>query len=265
MIPEPANEQFPPELGGTRDFDCITPRGRRLTEYEAVTCYTQPQTHGGGLQPAGEYQLCPDGRPIFDPESTRLRASDWFAFRDPNQMWQRPYYVTQSQAERSIERATEVALNSGSLAALEPDWAQRGLVGAFLPFGHYEYGLFRALNRAARDALSDSISYVLAFNAADKLRHAQAISLFGLDVESAIEDFDARMGKSVWMEDPAWQPLRRLVEEVMATVDWCEITLAANLVIEPVIGEPFRRLVLRPHRQPQPRPDRARDRRDRVV
>ena len=121
--------QFPEALGGKRDLDYITPRGRRLSEYEAVTCYTQPQVHGGGLQVAGYPQLMPDGRPLFDPDSTRLGCDDWFAYRDPTQTWQRPYYVAQSQAERAIERATEVAVSTGSVRRLEPAWLEAGLLG----------------------------------------------------------------------------------------------------------------------------------------
>ena len=103
-------------------------------------------------------------------------------------------------------------------------------------------GLFRALNFAAREALSDTITTAVVFNAADKLRHAQAIAILGLDLESALEGFDAIRGKAVWLEAPRWQPLRRLVEEAMAISDWGEIIVAVDLVIEPLIGEPLRRL-----------------------
>ncbi|MEW6470779.1 MAG: hypothetical protein AB1679_00735 [Actinomycetota bacterium] len=236
-------ERFPPELGGKRDFDYITPKGRRLTEYEAVTCYTQPQVAGGGLQAPGEFQTRPDGRPLFDLASTRLRCDDWFAYRDPNQMWQRPYYVEQAEAEKSIERACEVAFSTGAAGALDPDWVEAGLVGAYFPFSHYEYGLFRGLNMAARESLSDTINSVLVFNAADKLRHAQAISILGLDLESTVPGLDGTAGKKLWLEHADWQPLRRLVEEVMAIRDWCEMVVAVNLVVEPLIGEPMRRLV----------------------
>lgn len=236
-------QRFPQELGGKQDFDYITPKGRRLTEYEAVTCYTQPQVEGGGLQAAGDFQTRPDGRPIFDLESTRLRCDDWFAYRDPNQMWQRPYYVEQAGAERSIERAWEICSSTGAAGALDAGWVATGLVGAFFPFSHYEYGLFRGLNTAARESLSDTINSILVFNAADKLRHAQAISILGLDLESTTAGLDGTAGKKIWLEHADWQPLRRLVEEVMAIRDWCEMALVVNLVVEPLIGEPMRRLV----------------------
>jgi hypothetical protein len=237
------HDRLPEELTGKRDFDYITPKGRRLTEYEAVTCYTQPQVGGGGLQVMGDFKLRPDGRPLFDLNSTALRCDDWFAYRDPNQMWQKPYYVLQAGAEKSIDRTTDVVVSTGSAASMDPGWLERGLVGAYLPFAHFEYGLFRALNVAARESLSDTVNSILMFNAADKLRHAQAVSLLSLDLETALPGFDGTAGKGHWLADPTWQPVRRLVEEVMAIRDWGEIVVAANLVVEPLIGEPLRRLV----------------------
>jgi hypothetical protein len=236
--------QFPEDLGGKRDFDYITPSGRRLTEYEAVTIYTQWGGHvGGGLQTMGDFLTRPDGTPVFDPASTAITIDDWYGFRDPNQMWQRPYYVMQSEAEKSIERVTELVVSTGAAKAVDPHWIENGIVGAYFPFAHYEYGLFRGLNMAARESLSDSINNVLVFLASDKLRHAQAISIMGLDLESVYEGFDGTAGKQVWLNNPDWQPLRRLIEEVMTVIDWNETIVATMLAIEPLIGEPLRRLV----------------------
>lgn len=232
--------QFPPELAGKRDFDYIPAAGRRLSEYEAVTVYTQPQHGGGGLQVPGEWALRPDGRPFFDLAGTAIICPDWFAFRDPNQMWQRPYYRMQSGAEKSIDVATDVAISTGVIAQMDPVWTQAGLLRGYLPYAHVEYGLFRALNIAARESLSDSINNVLAFNAADKLRHAQALILYGMDLEGALPSFDARVGRRCWMESETWQPYRQLVEEVMAVRDWCEIVVAINVVLEPLLGQPLR-------------------------
>jgi propane monooxygenase small subunit len=57
------------------------------------------------------------------------------------------------------------------------------------------------------------------------------------------ENFDGTAGKKVWLENPDWQPLRRLIEEVMTVIDWNETIVATMLALEPLIGEPMRRLV----------------------
>lgn len=237
-------EHFPPDLAGKRDFDYITPNGRRLTEYEAVTCYTQPSTTGGGLQPCGDYKVRPDGRPMYDPDASAITCADWYAYRDPNQQWQKPYYTLQSDAEKSIERTTEVALQTGSVKDMSPEWISIGLVRTLFPLGYAEYGIFRALNVAAREAMSDTVNNVLVFSAADKLRHAQAIAIIGLDLEEPLEDFDGMAGKPVWLKDPLWQPARELIEKIMAIDDWMEIVTAVFCAYEPLLAEPLRRVVL---------------------
>ncbi|MDQ1503621.1 MAG: hypothetical protein QOD57_1348 [Actinomycetota bacterium] len=240
---EEAIALLPEGIAGKRDFDYITPKGRRLTEYEAVTCYTQPQPEAGGIQTAGDLMLRNDGRPVFDLASTELTAPDWFAFRDPNQMWQRPYYELQAEAERAIDRATNLAISTGMLASVDPAWMEHGVRDTYIPFAHVDYGLFRTLNCAAREALSDTVTQCLVFNASDKLRHAQAISILGLDLEGAVPGFDGTRGRALWLEDPGWQDVRRLVEQVMCISDWGEAAVAVNLAVEPVLGDPLRRLL----------------------
>lgn len=233
-----------PALAGKRDFDYITPGGRRLTEYEAVTCYTQPSHTGGGLQPCGDFKVRPDGRPMFDPAASAIQCRDWYTYRDPNQQWQKPYYTLQSDAEKSIDRATDIALRTGAVANIAPEWISIGLLKGLFPLSYAEYGMFRALNVAARESMSDTVNNVLVFSAADKLRHAQAIAILGLDLEPAIEDLDGAAGKAVWMDDELWQPIRRLVEELMAVEDWMEIVTAVFCAYEPILAEPLRRVLL---------------------
>jgi methane monooxygenase component A beta chain/propane monooxygenase small subunit len=233
---------WPDELAGRRDFAYITPNGRRLTEYEAVTCYTQPGAHGGGLQECGDYKLRPDLRPLWDPAASQVTCSDWYAYRDPNQQWHRPYYVIGSEAEKWIDRVTDVALRTGGFDRVGPSWLQAGLVGGLIPFSHAEYGMFRTLNAAARESMSDTVNNILVFNASDKLRHAQAIAILSLDIETPHPSFDAAAGRRAWLESPLWQPARRLVEAIMAVEDWVEIVVAV-CAYEAGLAEPLRRAV----------------------
>ena len=38
--------------------------------------------------------------------------------------------------------------------------------------------------------------------------------------------------RQAWLEDPVWQELRRLTEDLMVTLDWFEVLLAQNYVLE---------------------------------
>ena len=214
---------------GPRDFTpYITPSGRRLSEYEALVLFTQPVEIG-------------EERPItkragWPEESTRVKAWNWYAFRDPAQMWQRPYVKRQAEQERAIERATVTARAAGHWARVDDAWWRAGFGDLYVPFAFFEHGLLRSLNHASIGALSDSVSFALSFDAVDKERHAQDIIFLHHDLIAAGVDAvgeDPRRG--LWLESPPFQPLRQLGERLMATSDWCEAAVAINLLVEPLL------------------------------
>jgi phenol/toluene 2-monooxygenase (NADH) P1/A1 len=43
-------------------------------------------------------------------------------------------------------------------------------------------------------------------------------------------------GKEMLMQDPAYQPLRRYVEEILITEDWAEVLVAENLTLDLLLG-----------------------------
>ncbi len=99
-----------------------------------------------------------------------------------------------------------------------------------------EYGLFRCFSYAQREALSATAGNVCIFNAADKIRHAHDITLYGMDLAETIPGFSDAEAKTVWLEDPIYQGARKNVEGLMASCDWGEIIVGANLVLEPLFG-----------------------------
>jgi methane monooxygenase component A beta chain/propane monooxygenase small subunit len=218
-----------------RDFNYITPRKRRLSEYEAVSCYTQPDPNVFDRQ--GWYLLTADGRAAWRPESTRLHHPHWFDFRDPSGLWQRYYVKLQAEQERSIERNLEDAAIAGTFREFDPVWLNEIIGVHYRVWSFFEYGLFRAFSRAQREALSDTLGNALCFEAADRIRHAQSTVLYLMELEAQVDGFKDHASKERWLSDPTYQPLRRLVELLMATDDWAEIAFAVNLVIDPITTE----------------------------
>jgi len=54
------------------------------------------------------------------------------------------------------------------------------------------------------------------------------------DIRVAVVGFGGR-GKDAWERDPAWQPLRKLIETLLVTWDWGEAFAALNLGAKPVL------------------------------
>ncbi len=225
-----------------RDFTYIKPKLRRLTEYEALTVHMQPDQlvfdHARGRVTEPEwYLLRTDGTPLWNPASTALKCADWFAWRDPAQQWQRTYVRHQEQQESSIERATEDAALDGSLAELDPRWVREVLCGHYRAWSFFEYAIFRALAPAQREALADTLGNALCFQCFDHLRHAQDVICYLVELEHHGDAVDDAAGKAAWLDAPAYQPARRLAEEIMASRDWAELMLGLNLVVGPLLQQ----------------------------
>ena len=84
------------------------------------------------------------------------------------------------------------------------------------------------------------INNAVCVNAAHKLRFAQDLALFNLDLSEAEEAFDGSAHKEVWQSAPEWQPTREAVERLTAIGDWAELLFCSNIVFEQLVGSLFR-------------------------
>jgi hypothetical protein len=221
-------------LPGNRQFTYFTPKGRHPTEYEDLTLHTQPDPHKFALQ--GWFTRFADGRAPWTEDSTLLKCTNWWEFQDPSKQWQRTYVATQAEQERGLDRIVEAAKTEGLFADFDEVWAKTVLGRYYAAYACLEYGLFRCFSYAQREALSATAGNVCIFNAADKIRHAQDIALYGMDLADAVSGFSDTEAKTVWLEDPLYQGARKNVEGLMVSRDWGEVIIGANLVLEPVFG-----------------------------
>jgi hypothetical protein len=224
-----------------RGFLYFTPQKRRPSLYEEVTLDTQPSPlrhmRGGWLI------SFEDGRGTHSLGSTRLRVKDWYDWRDPAGLWERPFYQQAAQAAREQDAAVAAARSEGLFARMSDDWRAFLQTSLQLP-AFYEHGLWRALCGTSRSALSDTVTHAIVLEAAMKQRQAQDLVVYAMDLESEIGECSTEEAKRRFLEDDAWQPVRALVEHVYARHDWAERLLAVNLCIEPLVGNFLRREML---------------------
>ncbi len=224
-------------IAEARDFTYINSRKRKVSEYEAVNLHVQPAIEGGwDIGP--HYLRTPEGRESWELESTKLRHPDWHDFRDPAALWQRPYMRMQAEQERAISRLTEDVALTDVAAEIDPTWLTEILSEHYAVWSFVEWGLFRALFPATREALSDTIVAAMLFETFDRARHSQDIVHYLLMLEEKVPGFDATGAKQVWLDSPRYQPMRKLIEEVMHTVrDWAETFVIINLVLDPILTD----------------------------
>jgi len=222
----------------SRSYNYFTPKGRHASVYEDVTVDVQPDPKRYLLQ--GWLYAFADGTAGYDESWTKMKSSDWHVFRDPNEQWHRTIYVRQANTERQIQQALAIANSQNVYETWDTSWVKcvETHVSAWM---HPEYGLgMQVFTPAQRDAPTNMINNAICVNAMDKLRFAQDLALYNLNLSEHIPNFNGSEHKHVWLHDPVWFGLRENVERLAATPDWAETTFATNVIFEPLCGELFR-------------------------
>jgi propane monooxygenase small subunit len=222
----------------SRTFSYYTPRKRRATVYEDVTVDVQPDPERYLIQ--GWIYGFADGVGGYPKDWTALKSSNWHAFLDPNEEWEQTIYRNNANAVRQVSQNVANAKAEHSFERWNRSWT-KVVERHVSAWAHAENGLgLHVYTRAQRSAPTNMINNALAVAAAHKLRLAQDLILYNLDLSEEIEGFDGSAHRAAWQEDPVWQGVRENVERLTATPDWAEAFFATALVFEPLVGELFR-------------------------
>lgn len=218
---------------GHRRFTWFTPSGRHPTDYENLT--VGQQSSPAEWLHVGWPVRFDDGRAPFTEDSTKVRSSHWRDWRDPFQVWQRPYVQNTNFEEQALEHLTPVTLDTG-LGQINRAWLREILGTYYAAWPYAEYGLFLSLCYAVREALADTVMFATAFEATDKFRHQQDIVRLILDISDRDPAYSDAGARDAWMESPILIPVRENIERIFSLNDWAEILVAINLVFEPLVG-----------------------------
>ncbi|MBN8442375.1 MAG: aromatic/alkene monooxygenase hydroxylase subunit beta [Thauera sp.] len=188
------------------------------------------------LQPVTNFHY----RPLWDPERelydkrrTAITMADWDALRDPRQFYYGSYVMHRSRLQDASEKNYELVEKHGLLKRL-PKGLTRRLKAALLPLRHVEWAANNNNCYMTAYGYGSAITQGTMYNTMDRLAIAQYLSRIGLLLDDNTgESLEA--AKEAWMSDPAWQPLRRLVENSMVTKDWFELFVTQNLVLDSLL------------------------------
>jgi propane monooxygenase small subunit len=244
-----------------RNYNYFTPAKRKQSHYEDVTVEVQPDprhylsqgwlygfSDGRGGYPLDWTKLKAWG--VDRPEPERFPGSGgkgydwpahgWHEFRDPNEEWELTFFRYNSNVVRQITQNVETARETQAFEQWNPNWVtfvERN-IGAWM---HVEQGLGLYLfANAQRRAPTNMHNNAISVNSMHRLRFAQDLALYNLTLSGEIEGFDGSAHVDTWNNDPAWQGVRRVAEQMTAIDDWAEAIFVANVIFEPLVGELFR-------------------------
>lgn len=186
------------------------------------------------VQPDANFHYRPTWDPeheLFDPRRTRLVMKDWYALKDPRQF----YYGAYAQARARMQEVAEADfefVETRGLADRFDDAARRVALDFYVPLRHVAWGA--NMNGAYQCAYGygTAITQPCLYAGMDQLGIAQYLTRLGLLLGTPGE---LEAGKQAWLEAPAWQPLRRLVEDTWVMKDWFELYVAQNVVLDGVL------------------------------
>jgi propane monooxygenase small subunit len=233
---EAGAKEFPSSR--SRSYNYFSPRKRRATVYEDVTVDVQPDPARHLTQ--GWIYAFANGQSGYPQEWTALKSTNWHAFLDPNEEWEQTIYRNNANIVRQIQQTVDNAKAAGAFAAWNRSWT-KVLERHVFAWAHAEHGIgLHVYTPAQRDAPTNMINNALSVAAAHKLRFAQDLILFNLEVSDQVEDFHGAAHQEAWQNDPIWQPTREVVEGLTGIRDWAEAFFATAVVFEPLVGELFR-------------------------
>ena len=204
------------------------------------------------LQPTTNFHYRPLWQPemeIYDVRRTALVMQDWYAFRDPRQYYYGTYTMTRARQQEAMEKSIDFVEKRGLLRDL-PAAVRQQLIFALVPLRHVEWGANTNNCYITAYGYGTAITQATMFQTMDCLGLAQYLSRIGLLLDGNTGASLAQ-GKTLWLEHPAWQGLRRLVERMMVTPDWFELFVAQNLVLDgllqPLVFQHYERRISTEH------------------
>lgn len=165
---------------------------------------------------------------IYDASITKIVMADWYALKDPRQYFYNNYTLARARQQETAE-ANFSFVESRGLADSLPEELKRMALAVLIPLRHAAWGANMHNSFISGYGYAAIFTQACMFHAMDNLGIAQYLSRLGLllgDQEALVE------GKTAWMDDEAWQPLRRYVEDCLVLRDPFELFVAQNVALD---------------------------------
>ena len=169
-------------------------------------------------------------------EGSPFQVDDWEGFRDPYKLTYKDYVSLQHDRETYLDVLIDTHEAAGSVTRLDPAWVAT-LRALFVPLRFPLHVLQMTGLYVGQMAPSSFITNAAHFGAADEMRRVQRIAYWTKVLANAHGDELATtaLARGAWEDDPAWQPLRRALEQLLVTRDWGEAFAARNLAVKPAL------------------------------
>lgn len=169
----------------------------------------------------------------YDPRKTAVVMADWYKPLDPRQLYYATYNISRANMNQSVERAFAFAEERGLIEKVSSE-ARKHIETFLLPLRHLHWGANMNMTEITQRGYGTAVTAPCIFSAGDHLGMAQIVSRIGLLLDSQTGASLDR-AKEVWMNDPAWQGVRKLIEDTLVDRDFFRLFVAQTLAINGVV------------------------------
>lgn len=170
---------------------------------------------------------------LNDPSRTAIKMADWYAINDPRQFYYGAYVGSRAKMQENAESSFKFCDKRDLISNLDEN-IQHKLLKYLVPFRHLNQSANMNNSLIAADSTATTVAQAHIYQAMDHLGIGQYLSRIGLMIDGNTGTA-LTASKAFWMQDPVWQPMRKLAEDSMVLSDWFEVTLLQNLLIDKVI------------------------------
>ena len=181
-------------------------------------------------------------RPLWKPDKTlndhthtALVMQDWYAFKDPRQFYYGAYVQHRARMQDTAE-SNYSFFEKRQLVENLSDEVKQKIISYLLPFRYVEQTANLHMMSGSAYGYGTVITQACIFAAMDRLGMAQYISRIGLMLDGNTGE-SLQQAKEAWMNDAAWQPLRKLCEQSLTEQDWFKLYVLQNLLIDSMLQE----------------------------
>lgn len=179
-------------------------------------------------------------RPLWKPDKTlndkthtALQMQDWYVFKDPRQFYYGAYVQHRARLQDTAESNYAFFEKRFLVENISEDVKQK-IITCLLPFRYVEQTANLHMMSGSAYGYGTVITQACIFAAMDRLGMAQYISRIGLALDGNTGE-SLQQAKEAWMNDAAWQPLRKLCEQSLTEQDWFKLYVLQNLLIDSCI------------------------------
>jgi phenol hydroxylase P1 protein len=170
---------------------------------------------------------------VYDTRKTAVVMADWYKPLDPRQYYYATYNIARANMNQAVERSFTFADERGLIDKLSAE-ARSGIEHGLLPLRHLHWGANMNMTEICQRGYGTAVTAPCIFSAMDHLGMAQIVSRIGLALDGQ-SGVSLDMAKETWLNNPAWQGVRKLIEDTFVERDFFELFVAQTLAVNGVV------------------------------